>query len=123
MKCLNMGVAQPQRPAASLGVSCTTLQASTSLATSTNELDEDVELVNRMKARYRRRLQERWSCDVQDHSYCFSDMDGAHIPLSEDAIEAWTSALVRTMIFLLYLILDFLRSIFVMISTTVQQHC
>jgi hypothetical protein len=94
------------RSAAASGASCTdsitTLQTSSSTTSTTDEAEEDIELVNRMKARYRRRLRERWSCNAQDHSYCFSDLDGAHIPLSEDAIEAWTSALVRTITFLLH---------------------
>ena len=29
------------------------------------------------------------------HTYCFTTLDGIHIPMSEDTIEAWVSALVR----------------------------
>jgi hypothetical protein len=54
--------------------------------------EDDDEFVNRIKARYRRRLQERWSC--QGHTYCFSTLDGTHIPLTEEAIETWISSLV-----------------------------
>jgi len=61
---------------------------------------EDIDLINRTKARHRRRLQERWGCKAYDHTYCFATLDGVHIPLSEDAIEIWVSALVRA-IFLL----------------------
>src|SRR5882762_11351423 len=56
--------------------------------------EEDVEFVNRNKARNRRRLQERWSCQVQGHTYCFFTLDGVHIPLNEEAVEAWVSSLV-----------------------------
>lgn len=58
--------------------------------------EEDVEFVNRMKARNRRRLQERWNCQAPGHTYCFLILDGAHIPLNEEAIEAWVSSLVRS---------------------------
>jgi hypothetical protein len=56
--------------------------------------EEDVEFINRNKARNRRRLQERWSCQVQGHTYCFFTLDGVHIPLNEEAVEAWVSSLV-----------------------------
>ena len=58
--------------------------------------EEDIEFVNRNKARNRRRLQERWSCQVQGHTYCFFTLDGVHMPLNEEAIEAWVSSLVRS---------------------------
>jgi len=56
---------------------------------------EDIDLINRTKARHRRRLQERWSCKAHSHTYCFTTLDGVHIPMNEDTIEAWVSALVR----------------------------
>jgi hypothetical protein len=63
--------------------------------------EDDDEFVNRIKARYRRRLQERWSCQVQGHTYCFFTLDRTHLPLNEEAIETWVSSLVRS-ISLLY---------------------
>jgi len=58
--------------------------------------EADDEFVNRMKARNRRRLQERWNCQAPSHTYCFLTLDGAHIPLNEESIEAWVSSLVRS---------------------------
>lgn len=57
--------------------------------------EDDAEFVNRNKARFRRRLQDRWSCKAVGHRYCFARLDGIHVPLSDDAIEAWITALVR----------------------------
>jgi hypothetical protein len=56
--------------------------------------EKDVEFVNQNKARNRLHLQERWSCQVQGHTYCFFALDGVHIPLNKEAIEAWVSSLV-----------------------------
>jgi len=61
---------------------------------------EDIDLISRTKTRHRRRLQERWGCKAYGHTYCFATLDGVHIPLSEDAIETWVSAMVHA-IFLL----------------------
>jgi hypothetical protein len=58
--------------------------------------DEDDEFVNQNKARNKCCLQERWSCHAQGHTYCFSTLNEAHIPLKEEAIEAWVSSLVRS---------------------------
>ena len=57
--------------------------------------EDDAEYVNRNKARFRRRLKDRWSCKAVGHRYCFARLDGIHIPLSDDAIETWITALVR----------------------------
>jgi hypothetical protein len=56
---------------------------------------EGVDLISRTKARHRRRLQERWGCKAYGHTYCFATLDDIHISLSEDAIEAWVSAMVH----------------------------
>jgi hypothetical protein len=57
--------------------------------------DDDVEFTNRSKARFERRLRDRWICKVPDHTYCFTNRDGVHISLNEDAMKTWASALVR----------------------------
>jgi hypothetical protein len=41
-------------------------------------------------------LQDRWTCRTSGHTYCFANHDGAHVPVNEDAMESWVSALVRT---------------------------
>jgi len=56
--------------------------------------EEDAEFTNRSKARFRRRLYDRWICKVAGHTYCFANADGVHVALSEDSVESWVSALV-----------------------------
>ncbi|KIM88952.1 hypothetical protein PILCRDRAFT_245791 [Piloderma croceum F 1598] len=55
--------------------------------------DEDIEFVNRSKTRFRRRLHDRWTCDVPGHTYCYANQHGAHLPLSHDMIENWVTDL------------------------------
>lgn len=53
------------------------------------------EFVKRNKARFTRRLGERWKCSDPGHSLCYKSVDGLHVPLGNDAIELWVFALVR----------------------------
>lgn len=57
--------------------------------------DEDKQFTRQSKARFRRRINERWKCSTTGHTYCFANLDGVHEPLSEDAIDEWVSALVK----------------------------
>jgi hypothetical protein len=56
--------------------------------------DESPEFINLSKTRFRRRLKDRWSCRFPGHTHCFTRIDGTHVPLSDEAIELWVSALV-----------------------------
>lgn len=56
--------------------------------------DLDLEFIYRSKARFRGRLQDRWTCKTPGHVYCFAN-DGVHVPIRENAMEAWVAALVR----------------------------
>jgi hypothetical protein len=57
--------------------------------------EDDIEFVNRNKARFRRRLQDRWTCQIPDHRHCYANLDSVHVPLNEEAMEIWVAALVR----------------------------
>jgi hypothetical protein len=52
------------------------------------------ELANPHKSRNRRRLRARWSCGEADHRYCFANLNGVHVPLSDEDMEVWVSAMV-----------------------------
>ncbi|KIM79891.1 hypothetical protein PILCRDRAFT_10061 [Piloderma croceum F 1598] len=58
-----------------------------------SEEDVDPEFIYRTKARFRGRLQDRWTCKTPGHIYCFANHEGAHAPVNENAMETWVAAL------------------------------
>jgi len=48
------------------------------------------------KARFERRLRDRWRCKVKGHSCCFKDGESAHIQLTEDHLKQWANICVGT---------------------------
>lgn len=68
--------------------------------------EDDTEFVNRSKARFRRRLQDRWVCDIPAHTHCYMDPGGTHIVLTEEAINGWVSALVRLLLTTIWFLME-----------------
>jgi hypothetical protein len=52
------------------------------------------ELTRQRKEWHRRRLQDRWRCNVSGHSYCFRDDKGLHIQLVEASLDEWADNIV-----------------------------
>ena len=61
------------------------------------------EFTRQCKEWHRRRLQDRWRCRVDGHSYCFRDDEELHIQLSEASLDEWADNMVGFHRYLRYL--------------------
>jgi hypothetical protein len=58
------------------------------------ELEDDAQFLNRIITRFSHCLRDQWACKVKGHTYCFVNLDGLHVPLTDEAILVWVNALV-----------------------------
>jgi hypothetical protein len=56
--------------------------------------EESEEFTGVSKARYDRRLRDRWRCSTEGHSYCFTNTESLHVSLTERDLEVWVDSLV-----------------------------
>jgi hypothetical protein len=55
---------------------------------------DDADYAERNKARFKKRLEDRWICKLPGHTYCFANLSNLHVPLSQQDIETWVQCMV-----------------------------
>jgi hypothetical protein len=54
-------------------------------------------------------LQDHWKCAKKTAeclgTYCFVNKEGTHLPLSHERLDCWAAAMVRYLLFFIYLLL------------------
>jgi hypothetical protein len=62
---------------------------------SESALEDDAQFLHGIRTRFSHRLRDRWACKVKGHTYCFVNLDGLHVPLTDEAILVWVNTLVH----------------------------